>query len=527
MATSVIQYNVSTITRHPLHPSSSSSHHYGGDLVVPLTTHNHLIVDSGSNDNHHHHHRHQFNNATDDSANSFPNNHYPTAPFPSWLDPSDYGAHAEFFHYEGDVHHLALPWVREPNFLPLVAVHALTFALGIAGNVLVISVLCCGRPGRCVTFPCLLSMATADVLFLAVCVPHELVGYFLTHWGLSSFLCKLSGFVEMLCALAAVLNLILISLERYFVIAHPLMSKSLCTTRKAKIALVLTWIAAFVLSTPAFVVMDTEVNVYYNNNSVAAVSMCGDFGMRGAGRLAWAAWQLALLFVLPALLLLFCYTRVIVILWLSTRQLQTMTGSRYSSTAFSSSRNGPRGEVSSSSGWKSSSGADRSLLATSASSSASHPPHSSSSAVCRNPGEEALQARRQVIRMLVVIMVVFLVCWGPHLTINMLKRLEVNVYTHGSYHVWVMFACLPYIQSVINPVIYVLMSKKIRDSICTTPCVRCLLARSCRCCARGPHVKQSTTHELLTATNQSVAGTGMKTSLETMRSYGASELTDV
>ncbi|KAL8576570.1 hypothetical protein ACOMHN_003128 [Nucella lapillus] len=117
--------------------------------------------------------------------------------------------------------------------------------------------------------------------------------------------------------------------EQYFVIAHPLMSKSLCTTRKAKIALIATWIAAFILSTPAFVVMDTEVNVYYNNSSYAAMSMCADFGMQGhKGRLAWAAWKLILLFALPALVLLFCYIRVIVILWLSTRQLQNMTGSR-------------------------------------------------------------------------------------------------------------------------------------------------------------------------------------------------------
>ncbi|KAK7474238.1 hypothetical protein BaRGS_00034530 [Batillaria attramentaria] len=84
-----------------------------------------------------------------------------------------------------------------------------------------------------------------------------------------------------------------------------------------------------------------------------------------------------------------------------------------------------------------------------------------------------------------------------------------------------MFSCLPYVQSVINPVIYVLMSKKIRDSICAVPCVRVLLS----CCTRH-HAKHSPTHELL-ATNHSVAVTGMKTSLETMRSYGASELTDV
>ena len=87
----------------------------------------------------------------------------------------------------------------------------------------------------------------------------------------------------------------------------------------------------------------------------------------------------------------------------------------------------------------------------------------------------------------------------------------------------VMISCLPYIQSVINPVIYVLMSKKIRDSVCSTPLARCLRS----CCSSRQHVKHSPTHELLTATNHSAAVTGMKTSLETMRSYGASELTDV
>ncbi|KAK7100006.1 hypothetical protein V1264_023020 [Littorina saxatilis] len=86
-----------------------------------------------------------------------------------------------------------------------------------------------------------------------------------------------------------------------------------------------------------------------------------------------------------------------------------------------------------------------------------------------------------------------------------------------------MFSCLPYIQSVINPIIYVLMSKKIREAILSTPCVRCFLV----CCSKTRHVKHSPTHELLTATNHSVAVAGMKTSMDTMRSYGASELTDV
>ena len=70
------------------------------------------------------------------------------------------------------------------------------------------------------------------------------------------------------------------------------------------------------------------MNVYYNNSSHAEMAICGDFGMDSTGRLTWAIWQLVLLFALPALILFFCYIRVILILWLSTRQLQNMTGSR-------------------------------------------------------------------------------------------------------------------------------------------------------------------------------------------------------
>lgn len=85
----------------------------------------------------------------------------------------------------------------------------------------------------------------------------------------------------------------------------------------------------------------------------------------------------------------------------------------------------------------------------------------------------------------------------------------------------VMFSCLPYIQSCINPVIYVLMSKKIRESVCSVPCVSAVASL----CTRRD-VKHSPTHELI-ATNHSAVVTGMKTSLETVRSYGASEFTDV
>ncbi|KAH9499939.1 hypothetical protein Btru_076962, partial [Bulinus truncatus] len=234
------------------------------------------------------------------------------------------GVYNTFF-YSGDIEQLRKPWIREANFIPLVMVYGLFFVVGITGNSLVIAVLFMGRAGSCVTFPCLVSMAWADVLFLMVCVPHAVLTYFISHWSLSDFLCKMSGFVENLSANATVLNLILISVERYFVIAHPLSSKTLCTSKTSRLALACTWVAAVFLACPAFVVMGTESNKYFNNTTSVEVVMCADIGVGHSDQKAYALWKLVSLFAIPTCIVLFCYIRIICILWLSTRQLQTMT----------------------------------------------------------------------------------------------------------------------------------------------------------------------------------------------------------
>ncbi len=69
----------------------------------------------------------------------------------------------------------------------------------------------------------------------------------------------------------------------------------------------------------------TESNVYYNNSTSVVIVMCGDIAVPDTGRLVYSVWQLLLLFIVPAIILLFCYIKVIWILWMSTQQLQTMT----------------------------------------------------------------------------------------------------------------------------------------------------------------------------------------------------------
>lgn len=119
----------------------------------------------------------------------------------------------EGFFYE-DLHNLRMPWVHETHFLPTVIVYSVTFLTGIIGNSLVIFAMTGDKLSRSATSSFLVSLAWADIIFLAVCVPYETAKYFIGHWAIGTVLCKVVGFTEMVTAVTSILNLTAISMER-------------------------------------------------------------------------------------------------------------------------------------------------------------------------------------------------------------------------------------------------------------------------------------------------------------------------
>ncbi len=64
----------------------------------------------------------------------------------------------------------------------------------------------------------LVSLAVADLLLVGVCAPLETMNYFLNRWTnftVRTRLCQLQSYVEMLSAVASVLNMTAVSLERF------------------------------------------------------------------------------------------------------------------------------------------------------------------------------------------------------------------------------------------------------------------------------------------------------------------------
>lgn len=120
-----------------------------------------------------------------------------------------------FYFYE-DIEKLKVSttWMHEPHVVPLVVIYGSVFLLGIVGNGVVIFSVLGSRSSRSVTFTFMVSLAIADILFLMVVIPHETLRMVIGGWPGGRIFCKISGFTEMLTAVASILNLTAVSFER-------------------------------------------------------------------------------------------------------------------------------------------------------------------------------------------------------------------------------------------------------------------------------------------------------------------------
>ena len=91
----------------------------------------------------------------------------------------------------------------------------MAFVVGVVGNALVVFSLLVDRKSRNVTSSLLVSLAVADLVFLLVFVPYEAAVKMATTWVGGVILCKVSGFSEMLSAVASILNLTAVTVERW------------------------------------------------------------------------------------------------------------------------------------------------------------------------------------------------------------------------------------------------------------------------------------------------------------------------
>ncbi|CAB1433219.1 unnamed protein product [Pleuronectes platessa] len=134
----------------------------------------------------------------------------------------------------------------------------LLFLVGMAGNVMTILVVSKYRDMRTTTNLYLCSMAVSDLLIF-LCMPLDLYRMWRYRpWRFGDVLCKLFQFVSESSTYSTILSITALSVERYLAICFPLRAKALVTKRRVRALILLLWTVSLLSAGPVFVMVGVE-----------------------------------------------------------------------------------------------------------------------------------------------------------------------------------------------------------------------------------------------------------------------------
>ncbi|KAK0170486.1 hypothetical protein PV327_011394, partial [Microctonus hyperodae] len=184
----------------------------------------------------------------------------------------------------------------------------------LSGNVIVILVVVYSRRMQGVTNFFLANLAGADLCVGIFCVYQTLINYLMNNWLLGNFLCKVYMFVHALSYTASIMILVLVCVERYFAIIHPIKCKSMLTRGRLRIIVAIVWIIAAVYASPRFTYVET---VNHELKSGTVDIMCIP-NIKKHNKNVLDSVNLIFLYLVPLVLMCWLYTKIAVTLWKSS-----------------------------------------------------------------------------------------------------------------------------------------------------------------------------------------------------------------
>ncbi|XP_073952889.1 tachykinin-like peptides receptor 86C isoform X2 [Choristoneura fumiferana] len=291
------------------------------------------------------------------------------------------------------------PWWGQLAWLMIFAIMLL---LAVLGNTLVIWIVLAHRRMRTVTNCFLVNLAIADLLMATLNGAPNFVFLVTAHWPFGAITCTASNFTANLTVSAGVFTLVAITVDRYVAIVKPLQHR--LSRKVARAALLTVWCASALLALPSLLYSDTYKKQYINGEREICFIKWPD-GSYPTSRADYCynLVFLAVTYVAP----------MSVMVWAYARMGATLRGRAI-------------GE-------------------------------------CTHHQMQVVRAKRKVVRMFVLVVVVFALCWLPY------HAYFVLVYHHQrlasapvAQHVYLLFYWLAMANSMFNPLIYYWMSNKFR-----------------------------------------------------------------
>ncbi|XP_033636864.1 G-protein coupled receptor 54-like [Asterias rubens] len=367
---------------------------------------------------------------------------------------------------------------------------SLTMVVGTLGNILVIYTIWRCRNLHTVMYTLLASLSVADLIMVAVVLPWLLkLTIYKGTWEWGEVLCRTPGYLQLLSSISSVFHLAAISMERCYAVMFPLKSRTKLTIRNAYKIIVTVWISAAIASVPHLLSV-----------GVVAIDMWGitiQFCMNvwnEEGKQAYSLYLFFIVFAIPLVQITGSYAFIIRTLY--TRRIPSV-GGKNGSIALNQSRKYKTGSTRNGNG-------------------SVHAPRTSSvyvanstSKLNRNSTRNKEAEIRQMTTMLVVIIVLFAICWGPNLGFTVYSRFYLDP-EERNIQKWRLISSalqlLSLMNSAWNPVIYALMSVSFRES--------CKWALQVCCKPRSVRRRMSTVSRANTVSRPGISAAGGSTAYD-------------
>nr|XP_046235520.1 arg8-vasotocin receptor-like [Scatophagus argus] len=312
-----------------------------------------------------------------------------------------------------------------------ITVLSLAFLAAVVGNVSVLLAMSKNRrkPSRMHLFMKHLSLADLVVAFFQV-LPQLCWEITFRFYG-PDFLCRIVKHLQVLGMFASTYMMVMMTLDRYIAICHPLQTLQQ-PTQRAYMMIGSTWACSLVLSTPQYFIFSlSEVR------PGSAVYDCWGHFVEPWGVRAYITWITAGIFLVPVAVLIFCYGFICRTIW---RNLKYKTHRKSVGAVAEATKNGILGRNS----------------------------VSSVSTISR--------AKLRTVKMTFVIVLAYVVCWAPFFTVQMWSVWDETFSWDDSENTTVtLSALLASLNSCCNPWIYMIFSGHLlSDFASSLPCCRSL-----------------------------------------------------
>ncbi|XP_077986975.1 prokineticin receptor 2-like [Glandiceps talaboti] len=339
----------------------------------------------------------------------------------------DYGEHIDYYlayynhedYYNGSSYHFSFPEAALGAKIIVGIVYILTMFVSGIGNILLCYVIYRFRRMRTITNLLIGNLAFSDFLVAVICTPFNFFYYMNQNWPFGKVMCVLVNFIKVTSLYVSTNSLLAIAVDRYYIIMNPL--KPRMSTRKAMVVIIVVWLVSITVALPSAIHSDTWVP--YGSMGV----QCGESNWKGPKPMQINTLFLLLAeFITPLTIITLTYTMVARKLWF--RQIP-----------------GNDGQL--------------------------------------TPIQEIAieRSKKKSIRMLIIVVVLFALCWIPYYTYCVLRDFYwVTTFENIGKHLTVFYIveAVAMSNSMFNTLIYIIFNANYRKYVCQ---IRELCRESNRC----------------------------------------------